>query len=363
MKTQTAKTRVIVGLSGGVDSSVTALLLKEQGYEVAGAFMKNWEEEDSQGICPASIDFADAQAVCEKLQIELHSINFAQEYWEQVFSHFLDEYRAGRTPNPDILCNKEIKFKVFLRYVKQLGADYLATGHYAQTRCSEGQVQLLKGKDPQKDQSYFLHSLSQEQLSQSLFPVGALEKTQVRELAKKAGLPTHAKKDSVGICFIGERKFKAFLNEYLPAKPGKIETLEGSVLGEHEGLMFYTLGQRQGIKIGGLKGAQEAPWYVIRKDLQRNSLIVAQGNEHAELFTQELGAEQVHWINGEPQTYPLKAMAKTRYRQADQACEIEKVDEKRYRVRFEARQRAVTPGQSVVFYAGEHCLGGGVIVV
>lgn len=356
-----AKTRVIVGMSGGVDSSVTALLLKEQGYEVAGAFMKNWEEEEGQ-FCQASVDFADAQAVCDKLQIELHSINFAKEYWAEVFSYFLDEYRAGRTPNPDILCNKEIKFKVFLDYAKRLGATYLATGHYCQSRLVDGQVELLKGADPLKDQSYFLHSLSQEQLVQSLFPVGHLPKTEVRELARKADLPTHTKKDSVGICFIGEKKFKSFLNEYLPAQPGEMVSTEGQSLGKHEGLMFYTLGQRQGLKIGGRKDGDESPWYVAAKDLANNRLVVAQGNEHPSLFSKALVAERIHWINGEPQTFPFRVKAKTRYRQPDQDCSVERLGQGQYRVVFDQGQRAVTPGQSVVFYQGETCLGGGIIV-
>ncbi len=347
-------------MSGGVDSSVAAFLLKEQGYEVAGAFMKNWEEEDEKGFCQASVDFADAQAVCDKLAIPLHNINFSETYWQQVFSYFLDEYRAGRTPNPDILCNKEIKFKVFLQYAKQLGASFLATGHYARLKRENGQTFLLKGLDPQKDQSYFLHSLNQEQLEQSLFPVGELLKTEVRALAKKLDLPTHAKKDSVGICFIGERKFKAFLNDYLPAQPGVMENVDGKPIGKHDGLMFYTLGQRQGLGIGGQKNAEEAPWYVVEKDLKRNVLIVAQG-EHPRLYSQGLLTEQVHWIQEEPREGEA-LMAKTRYRQPDQACLLEKRQKGQYQVSFTEGQRAITPGQSVVFYAGEHCLGGGVIL-
>ncbi len=358
----THKKRIMVGLSGGVDSSVTALLLKESGYPVEAAFMKNWEEEDKTGLCPASVDFADAQAVCDKLQIELHSINFAKEYWESVFTYFLDEYRAGRTPNPDILCNKEIKFKVFLNYARQRGAELLATGHYARNRLQEGEHQLLKGLDPLKDQSYFLHALNQEQLSQSLFPVGHLAKSEVRALAKKAGLPIHTKKDSVGICFIGERKFKAFLNEYLPAQPGDLESDAGKILGRHDGLMFYTLGQRQGLRIGGQKDGDEAPWYVVAKDLKRNVLVVAQGQQHPQLYTSVLTADRVHWIGAEPTAFPLRCKAKTRYRQEDQACWVDVEEDGRYRVRFEELQRAVTPGQSVVFYEGEVCLGGGVIV-
>jgi len=355
------KKRIMVGLSGGVDSSVTALLLKEKGYAVEAAFMKNWEEEDVE-FCPASVDFADAQAVCDRLQIELHSINFAKEYWESVFSYFLDEYRAGRTPNPDILCNREIKFKVFLNYARQRGAELLATGHYARLQQQGGSHQLLKGADPLKDQSYFLHALNQDQLSQSLFPIGELHKPQVRALAKQAGLPTSTKKDSVGICFIGERKFKAFLNEFLPAQPGVIETDAGKALGKHDGLMFYTLGQRQGLKIGGQKDGGEAPWYVVAKDLKRNVLVVAQGQEHPQLYTQTLLAERVHWIGEPPVQLPFRCFAKTRYRQMDQACRVEQEDVGSYRVRFDEKQRAVTPGQSVVFYAGEVCLGGGIII-
>jgi tRNA-specific 2-thiouridylase len=359
--TQTKK-RIMVGLSGGVDSSVTALLLKESGYTVEAAFMKNWEEEDETGFCPASIDFADAQAVCDKLDIELHSINFSKEYWEQVFSYFLDEYRAGRTPNPDILCNKEIKFKVFLNYAKQKGAEILATGHYAQNCQQDGYYQLLKGLDPEKDQSYFLHALNQEQLAHSIFPVGHLNKADVRALAKKAGLPTHIKKDSVGICFIGERKFKAFLNDYLPAQPGLIESDEGKLIGQHDGLMFYTLGQRQGLKIGGQKDKEEAPWYVLAKDLERNRLIVGQGQQHPKLYTKTLLADRMHWIASPPTLYPFRCKAKTRYRQADQACWVEVLDSGQYQVTFDEPQRSVTPGQSVVFYEAQVCLGGGVIL-
>ena len=352
----------MVGLSGGVDSSVAALLLKESGYQVEAAFMQNWEEEDEKGFCSAREDLADAQTVCDKLQIELHSINFSQQYWEKVFSYFLDEYRAGRTPNPDILCNKEIKFKVFLHYAKQRGAELLATGHYAQNRQQSGEYQLLKGVDPQKDQSYFLHTLNQQQLAESLFPVGHLCKTEVRALAKKAGLPTYTKKDSVGICFIGERKFKAFLNEYLPAQPGNIENDEGEILGQHEGLMFYTWGQRQGLRIGGQKNKKEEPWYVIAKDLKRNTLIVAQGQRHPQLYTQTLLAKEIHWIGTTPIIYPLRCKAKTRYRQADQSCLVEEEDHGQIRVHFKEPQRSVTPGQAVVFYEKDLCLGGGIIV-
>ncbi len=358
----TTPKHIIVGMSGGVDSSVAALLLKEQGHQVTGVFMKNWEEDDTEAHCPASVDMADAQAVCDQLQIELHRINFSAEYWERVFTHFLNEYRAGRTPNPDVLCNKEIKFKAFLDYAKQRGADFIATGHYARSYLQGEEFQLLKGVDPLKDQSYFLYLLNQAQLAQSLFPIGALTKQAVRQIARKAGFKNHEKKDSTGICFIGERKFKTFLSDYLPAQPGDIVTVEGKVIGKHDGLIFHTLGQRQGLKIGGLKNASEAPWYVVAKNLAQNRLIVAQGQDHPLLYTHTLIASQVHWINKPPQTFPYSAHAKTRYRQMDQACMIHAIDQGQYRIDFTEPQRAVTPGQSVVFYAEEVCLGGGIIV-
>lgn len=351
--------RIIVGMSGGVDSSVAALLLKEAGYQVEGVFMKNWEQDDTDTYCPASIDMADAQAVCDQLQIELHRVNFAAEYWERVFANFLTEYRAGRTPNPDILCNKEIKFKAFLDYAKQRGADFIATGHYVRRN---DQFQLLKGLDPNKDQSYFLYALSQDQIAQSLFPVGELKKEKVREIAKKAGFKNHIKKDSTGICFIGERKFKTFLSEYLPAQPGNIETPDGKIIGKHDGLMFYTLGQRQGLKIGGLKNTEESPWYVVAKNLDKNALIVAQGHDNPLMFTNQLLANQLNWINGKPNGFPIKAAAKTRYRQADQSCTIYLESDDLCKVIFDKPQRAVTPGQSVVFYQDDICLGGGIIV-
>lgn len=357
----TTPKHIIVGMSGGVDSSVTALLLKEQGHHVTGVFMKNWEEDDTDTYCPASIDMADAQAVCDKLQIELHRINFSSEYWERVFTHFLQEYRAGRTPNPDILCNKEIKFKAFLDYAKQRGADCIATGHYARIQQQGEQFQLLKGLDSAKDQSYFLYLLGQKQLAQSVFPIGDLTKQTVRELAHKARFKNHEKKDSTGICFIGERKFKTFLSDYLPAQPGDIITTEGKVIGRHNGLIFHTIGQRQGLKIGGIKDGAEAPWYVVAKNLAQNTLVVAQGQEHPLLYTRTLMASQVHWIGGAPPTFPYSLRAKTRYRQVDQACIIHTIDQDRYRVDFTEAQRAVTPGQSVVFYDGDVCLGGGII--
>ncbi|EKD72185.1 MAG: tRNA-specific 2-thiouridylase mnmA [uncultured bacterium] len=353
---------IIVGMSGGVDSSVSALLLKEEGHHVEGVFMKNWEADDTDTFCPASVDMQDAQAVCDQLQIELHRVNFAAEYWEHVFTDFLTEYQAGRTPNPDILCNQEIKFNAFLNYAKQRGADFIATGHYARCQRDNTYFQLLKGLDAQKDQSYFLYTLTQEQLAHSLFPIGHLTKQAVRDIANKAGFNNHAKKDSTGICFIGERKFKTFLNDYLPLKPGNIETIEGTVLGKHDGLAFYTLGQRQGLKIGGLKHTNEAPWYVIGKNQERNTLIVAQGQENPLLYRSSLIAEQLHWIVSEPLQFPLKVSAKIRYRQKDQACTIHPIDEKQYKIDFAEPQRAITPGQSVVFYTGEQCLGGGIII-
>jgi len=352
--------KVIVGMSGGVDSSVSALLLQQQGYCVEGLFMKNWEEDDGTEYCTAREDFADAQAVADKLGITLHGANFAAEYWDNVFEHFLAEYRAGRTPNPDILCNREIKFKAFLEYALMLGADYIATGHY--TRCGEdqGKGTLLKGLDHNKDQSYFLHAVGHAELEKTLFPVGEIEKPQVRELAEQHGLATAKKKDSTGICFIGERRFKDFLQQYLPAQPGEIHSLEGEYLGQHHGLMYHTIGQRQGLGIGGLANHSEAPWYVVGKDLDSNILLVAQGNEHPALFSTRLSASDIYWVAGAAPELPLQCSAKVRYRQADQQCTVS-ASGNAFDVVFAQPQRAVTPGQSVVFYLGERCLGGGVI--
>ncbi len=350
------QTKVIVGMSGGVDSSVSALLLQQQGYQVEGLFMKNWEEDDGTEYCTAKADLADAQAVADRLGIHLHSANFAAEYWDNVFEHFLQEYKAGRTPNPDILCNREIKFKAFLAYALALGADFIATGHYV--RGDSGR--LLKGLDNNKDQSYFLHAVGHEELARSLFPVGELEKPEVRALAESAQLTTHDKKDSTGICFIGERRFKDFLAQYLPAQPGKIRTLDGELIGDHQGLMYHTIGQRQGLGIGGKAEHGDEPWYVCGKDLDHNELLVCQGNNNPALFAQALEVSQIDWIAGEAPALPLSCTAKTRYRQPDQSCQLVKQGEG-FVVKFEEPQRAITPGQSVVFYQGEQCLGGGII--
>lgn len=358
---ENANSKVIVGMSGGVDSSVSALLLQQQGYQVEGLFMKNWDEDDGTEYCTAKEDLADAQSVCDKLGIHLHKANFAAEYWDNVFEHFLEEYKAGRTPNPDILCNREIKFKAFLEYAKELGADYIAMGHYVRRGERDGQAALLKGIDNNKDQSYFLHQVSSEELAMSLFPVGELEKPEVRAIAEEHDLVTHNKKDSTGICFIGERRFSDFLKQYIPAQPGKIETPDGNVIGEHSGLMYYTIGQRQGLHIGGLKDYPEAPWFVADKDLERNVLIAVQGKQHDLLFTNWLSAKDIFWISGKAPDTPCQLRAKVRYRQDDQACTLDINDEGHWLVTFDEPQRAVTPGQSVVFYDGDLCLGGGVI--
>lgn len=353
--------KVIVGMSGGVDSSVAAYLLQQQGYQVEGLFMKNWDEDDGTEYCTAKEDLADAQSVCDALKIRLHSANFAAEYWDNVFEHFLKEYSAGRTPNPDVLCNREIKFKAFLEYAAELGADYIATGHYVRKQTNGDATLLLKGLDDNKDQSYFLCEVDESCLRRSLFPVGELEKAEVRAIASRLGLSTHDKKDSTGICFIGERKFKDFLEQYLPAQPGSIETVEGENIGNHSGLMFYTYGQRQGLGIGGLSDRGEAPWYVVDKDLDRNVLVVAQGSEHERLFATGLLAGAATWINQRPADIPLTCSAKIRYRQADQECRLSETEDGRLRVDFSKPQRAVTPGQYVVFYEEERCLGGAII--
>ncbi|MCH8497576.1 MAG: tRNA 2-thiouridine(34) synthase MnmA [Marinobacter sp.] len=358
-----SETRVIVGMSGGVDSSVAAWLLKDQGYRVEGLFMKNWDEDDGTEYCTAMADLADAQAVADHIGIKLHTASFSAEYWDRVFEHFIAEYKAGRTPNPDILCNKEVKFRAFLDYAVTLGADYIATGHYARRReasAAEGQAQLLKGLDSNKDQSYFLHAVSGERIARTLFPVGEIEKPEVRRIAAEQGFVTHDKKDSTGICFIGERKFRDFLKQYIPAQPGSIETPDGIVIGQHQGLMYHTIGQRQGLGIGGLKAFGDEPWYVAEKDLSQNLLIAVQGKQHPLLFSRGLHSGPIDWVAGQPPAPEFRCTAKTRYRQPDQPCAV--VSNKRgVQVVFDEPQRAVTPGQSVVFYDGDICLGGGVI--
>ena len=350
--------RVIVGLSGGVDSSVAALLLARAGNAVEGLFMHNWREDERAPGCRAEDDRRDAVAVAGRLGIPFHVRDFSAEYWDDVFTRFLAEYAAGRTPNPDVLCNREIKFKRFLDAAYALGAEKIATGHYARVRERDGRYQLLRGIDGAKDQSYFLHALAQTQLAATLFPLGELRKPDVRRLAREAGLSNHAKKDSTGICFIGERDFRSFLARYLAARPGPIRTPEGRVLGEHSGIMYYTLGQRQGLGLGGVRGAAEHPWYVIGKEIATDALIVAQ-DEHW-LLSRRLTASALTWVDGAAPAPAFRCTAKTRYRQDDQACEVH-VDTVSASVRFDALQRAVTPGQAVVFYDGDRCLGGGTI--
>ena len=354
------RSRVIVGLSGGVDSSVAALLLKRDGHDVVGVFMKNWEDDDDDEYCSSRDDLVDAAAVADVLGIELEAVNFAAEYRERVFATFLAEYRAGRTPNPDVLCNSEIKFRAFLDHARTLGADHIATGHYARVRHAGGRVALLKGADASKDQSYFLHRLTQEQLAPVVFPVGDLAKRRVREIAREAALPTHAKRDSTGICFIGERPFREFLARYLPRTPGPIVTLDGRGLGRHMGLAYYTLGQRQGLGIGGARGAPEAPWFVAGKDPARNALVVVQGHDHPKLHATSVDAIGPHWIAGTPPILPARLAAKTRYRMADAACTVAGTADG-LRATFDAPQFAPTPGQYLVLYDGDTCLGGAVI--
>jgi tRNA (5-methylaminomethyl-2-thiouridylate)-methyltransferase (EC 2.1.1.61) len=349
--------RVVVGMSGGVDSSVAALLLKEQGYDTIGLFMKNWDDTDEFGVCTATQDYEDVIRVANKIGIPYYAVNFEKEYWDKVFTYFLDEYRAGRTPNPDVICNKEIKFKAFLEHALNLGADFIATGHYARVICTDGEYKLLRGTDRNKDQTYFLNQLSQRQLSKTVFPLGQLTKREVREIARKAGLATAEKKDSTGICFIGERNFKQFLSQYLPARPGVIETLDGEKKGTHDGLMYYTIGQRHGLGIGG---AGE-PWFVIGKDLQRNVLYVAQGYDNEHLYSDSLIATQINWISGEEKPVRFRCTAKVRYRQPDMDVTVTLLGDGQVRADFDRPVRAVTPGQAVVFYDGEECLGGGII--
>jgi tRNA-specific 2-thiouridylase len=356
----TKRLRVVVGLSGGVDSSVAAWLLKEQGHDVVGVFMKNWEDDDSEEYCTSRVDLVDAAAVADVIGIDLDAVNFAREYRERVFAHFLADYRAGRTPNPDVLCNSEIKFAAFLEHARTLGADRIATGHYARVRNAGSRVELLKAVDHGKDQSYFLHRLTQAQLAPVMFPLGDLHKRDVRALARRVGIPTWAKKDSTGICFIGERPFRDFLARYLPRTPGPIVTAAGRVVGEHMGLAYYTLGQRQGLRIGGVKAAQDGAWFVAGKDLAGNRLVVVQGHAHPALHRREVDAFDAHWIAGAPPTLPARLAAKTRYRMPDAPCTLTR-DGMRLHAVFDAPQWAPTPGQYLVVYDGETCLGGAVI--
>ena len=360
-----AKKKVVIGMSGGVDSSVAAWLLKEQGYEVVGLFMKNWEDDDNNDFCSARSDWIDAVSVADVVGVDIEAVNFAAEYKDRVFAEFLREYEAGRTPNPDVLCNAEIKFKAFLDHAMRLGADLIATGHYARVRENNGRFELLKAVDTSKDQSYFLHRLNQQQLSKTLFPLGEIKKTDVRRIAEQLQLPNAKKKDSTGICFIGERPFREFLNRYLSYQPGPIKTPDGDIVGEHVGLSFYTLGQRKGIGIGGLKKHRDAdgnsnPWYVARKDIDSNTLYIVQGHDHPWLLSTALEAGRASWISGEA-TDDLQLSAKTRYRQADVACTSQIVSADSFKMAFATPQWAVTPGQSAVFYQGEVCLGGGII--
>jgi tRNA-specific 2-thiouridylase len=366
--------KIVVGMSGGVDSSVTALLLKQQGYEVTGLFMKNWEDDDNDEYCSSRQDLLDAVSVADTIGIPIEAVNFSREYKERVFSSFLSEYQAGRTPNPDILCNAEIKFKAFLDHAIQLGADIIATGHYAQVREKDGLFQLLKASDDSKDQSYFLHRLNQMQLKHAMFPLGKLLKAEVRAIAERHGLPNHAKKDSTGICFIGERPFREFLNRYLPTQPGEIWTPDtladrpdcgrgsnGNLVGHHIGLSFYTIGQRQGLGIGGAREASGEPWFVAGKDMANNRLIVVQGHDHPALLSHRLTALDSHWISGMAPPIDHPYAAKTRYRQADAPCRLTRVSGSSCEIAFDDAQWAVTPGQSVVIYDGEVCLGGAII--
>ncbi|QCI24339.1 tRNA 2-thiouridine(34) synthase MnmA [Buchnera aphidicola (Muscaphis stroyani)] len=349
-------------MSGGVDSSVSAWLLKQKNYQVEGLFMKNWEEDDKHKYCNSAKDLHDAELVCEKLKISLHKINFSQEYWENVFEHFLKEHKKGKTPNPDILCNKEIKFKVFLKYaIKELRADYIATGHYARIKKIKNKYFLFKGTDLNKDQSYFLYTLKDNQLKKILFPIGFLKKIQVRKIAKKINLDVAEKKDSTGICFIGPRKMKTFLSTYFPHKKGKITTVDGEVVGTHNGIFYYTLGQRKGLGIGGIKEKYNIPWYVVEKKVDTNILIVAQGSKNRYLMSIGLIANHVNWINYNQLLFPFSCKAKIRYRQKDIQCSIESVNNFSIKVLFKNPISAVTPGQSIVFYFHDKCLGGGVI--
>lgn len=357
MEKAPADTRVVIGMSGGVDSSVAALLLKEQGYDVIGIFMKNWDDTDENGVCTATEDYNDVIRVCNQIGIPYYAVNFEKQYWDKVFTYFLEEYKAGRTPNPDVMCNKEIKFKAFLEHALSLGADYLATGHYARVEYRNGEYKMLRGIDENKDQTYFLNQLTQDQLKRVMFPIGSIEKSKVRELAAQANLATATKKDSTGICFIGEKDFKTFLSNYLPAQPGVMETMDGEVKGKHDGLMYYTIGQRHGLGIGG----SGDPWFVIGKDLERNVLYVGQGFHNDKLYSDSITAVNVSWVSDQAMPKEFACTAKFRYRQADNKVTVVIEDDGNARVIFDEPIRAVTPGQAVVFYNGDECLGGGTI--
>ena len=351
---------IIVGISGGVDSSVSAFLMQKKGFDVECVFMKNWEGEDDG--CSSEEDYKDALAVCDHLELPLHSVNFSKQYWDKVFKHFIDEYAKGRTPNPDVLCNREVKFKAFLDYALELGASKICTGHYARIQKRGDTFSLLKGLDQNKDQSYFLYLLGQDALSKSIFPVGDLDKKEVRNIAKSSGLINYSKKDSTGICFIGEQRFfKDFLKKYIPSKPGNIQTIDGEVCGEHEGLMYYTMGQRKGLGIGGGHGSSDAPWFVAEKDFENNILFVAQGHDNPALFHNQLIADQIHWSSGSAPKNIEKISAKIRYRQEDQTCNLSLINDNQCIVNFEKPQFAIAPGQSVVFYDKDECLGGAII--
>ena len=352
---------IVVGLSGGVDSAVAAHLLKAAGHKVDAVFMKNWDEDDTDEFCSAAQDLADAEQICDQLKISLRTVNFSSEYWELVFEYFLAEHRASRTPNPDILCNTEIKFKVFLDYAAELGAQQIATGHYARIGDTDIAKTLRTAKDTNKDQTYFLHGLNQRQLKKSIFPLGDLEKTQVRQIAADLNLHIHGKKDSTGICFIGERKFRTFLEQYIDVHPGNIVDTQGNIIGQHQGITFFTIGQRQGLGIGGITSASEDPWYVVDKRIQSNELVVAQGSEHPALYSDGLIIENMHWINENPIDSGTTVHAKIRYRQQPQQCHVTRLNEQQWRLQFDEAQRAITPGQYAVLYATDMCLGGGVI--
>ena len=357
MKKENKDTRVVIGMSGGVDSSVAALLLKEQGYDVIGIFMKNWDDTDENGVCTATEDYEDVIRVCNQIGIPYYAVNFEKQYWDKVFTYFLDEYKAGRTPNPDVMCNKEIKFKAFLEHALKLGADYLATGHYARVEEIDGEVKMLRGIDQNKDQTYFLNQLTQAQLEKVMFPIGNIEKKRVREIAKEAGLATATKKDSTGICFIGERNFKEFLSGYLPAQKGIMQTLDGRKMGEHDGLMYYTIGQRHGLGIGGAGD----PWFVVGKNLADNVLYVEQGFDHPTLYSDAINAVNISWVANEERPSEFSCTAKFRYRQADEKVRVQLLPNGSAKVVFDRPVRAITPGQAVVFYDEDVCLGGGTI--